>query len=136
MLKKSAKLADCIKPASRYTVAELQGEKVAKFVSLTYACDAPGIEEIRWLATAAIYDAGATCRSLMIKHSAMITVLQEHEDFRMALVNILLQRDQTQKPTLQLLKHKSIYSSVAKKVYIGIELIQNLIEPREKPPGY
>jgi hypothetical protein len=130
VLEKSANMSDWIKQASNFSVPTFKGDKVAEFLSLIYSCDAPGIENIRNKAIDALYNTGFF-RGLVIKDEAMIAVFQEHEDLRMGFLTSLLQKDQTQKPMLEMLKHESMYSAVAKNTAIGIELIRNLIEPRK-----
>ena len=130
VLEKSAKMSDWIKQAPNFSVPTFKGDKVAEFLSLIYSCDAPGIENIRDKAIDALHDTGFF-RGIVIKDKAMKAVFQEHEDLRMGFLTSLLQRDQTQKPMLEMLKHESMYSTVAKNAAIGIELIQNLIQSRK-----
>jgi hypothetical protein len=134
VLENTATMSGRITQGSPFGPPTFKGEKVAEFLSLTYSCDAPGMEKIREQAVAALFDTGFF-RSMLIKDEAMTSVFQEHEDLRKAFLIALLQRDQTQKPLLAMLNHESVYLSVVKNQNICMELIQNLIEPSKIQPG-
>lgn len=133
VLEKSAKMLGWTTERSVFSFPKLKGKNVAEFLSLIYSCDTPGIEKIRELAIDALYTTGFF-GGLTTMDEAMRAVFQSHGEFRMDLLNSLLQRAEWQKPLIELMKHESIHSAIADNADIGIELIQNLIEPR-RPGG-
>lgn len=110
-------MSDWIAQTSNFSVPIFNGDKVAGSLSLIYSCDAPGMEDIREQAVAALLKK-AFFRGVLLKEEAMISEFQEHEDLRKTFLASLLQRDQTQMPLLAMLNHESMYSFVVKNAEI------------------